>query len=41
MKALLSTVYYLEINSQTERVNTIIEQYIQIYTLYLQDDWIN
>jgi hypothetical protein len=28
-------------DGQTERVNTIIEQYIWIYTLYLQDDWID
>jgi len=24
-----------------ERVNAIMEQYIWIYTLYLQDDWID
>ena len=24
-----------------ERVNVVIKQYIWIYTLYLQDDWIN
>ena len=24
-----------------ERVNAVMEQYIWIYTLYLQDDWIN
>ena len=33
--------YYLEINGQTERVNAIIKQYIWIYILYLQNDWIN
>ena len=41
IKVLLSTVYYLETDGQIERVNTIIEQYIWIYTLYLQDNWIN
>ena len=35
IKVLLSTVYYLETDGQIERVNTIIEQYIWIYMLYL------
>ena len=41
IKALLSTVYHLETDGQTECVNAIIEQYIQIYTSYLQDNWID
>ena len=28
-------------DGQTERVNAIMEQYIRIYTSYLQDDWID
>ena len=38
---LLSTAYYPETDGQTERANAIIEQYIWIYTSYLQDDWID
>ena len=41
VKVLLSTAHYPQTDSQIERVNTIIEQYIRIYTLYLQDDQIN
>ena len=41
IKVLLSTAYYLETDGQTEGVNIIIEQYIRIYTSYLQDDWID
>jgi len=28
-------------DGQTERINAIMEQYIRIYTSYLQDDWID
>ena len=35
IKALLSTVYHLETDGQTERANAIMEQYIRIYTSYL------
>ena len=38
IKVLLSIVYYLEMDGQTERVNTIIKQYIRIYTSYLQNN---
>ena len=41
IKALLSTAYHPETDGQTERVNAIMEQYIRIYTSYLQDDWID
>ena len=34
-KKLKFTAYYLEIDSQIECVNAIIEQYIQIYISYL------
>ena len=39
IEALLSTPYHLETDGQTERVNTILEQYLQAYVNYLQDDW--
>ena len=35
IKVLLSTAYHPEMDGQMERVNTIIEQYIWIYILYL------
>jgi len=38
IKALLSIVYYPETDGQTERANAIMEQYIRIYTSYLQDN---
>ena len=41
IKVLLSTAYYPETDSQIEHINTIIEQYIRIYTLYLQNNWID
>ena len=34
----LSIVYYLQIDSQTERLNQIIEQYLRSYVNYQQDD---
>jgi len=33
--------YHLKTDGQTKRANAIIEQYIRIYTSYLQDDWID
>ena len=39
IEALLSTPYYPETNGQTERMNTILEQYLRAYINYLQDDW--
>ena len=33
--------YHPEANKQTERVNQMLEQYIQIYCTYQQDDWSN
>ena len=38
VEALLSTAYYPQTDSQIERINAVIEQYIRIYTSYLQDD---
>ncbi|MBW0522914.1 hypothetical protein O181_062629 [Austropuccinia psidii MF-1] len=37
----LSTAYHPEADGQTERVNQILEQYIQMYVCYNQDDWNN
>src|SRR5882724_5646512 len=41
IKANLSTSYHPETDSQTERVNQILEQYLQVYVNYQQDDWVN
>jgi transposase InsO family protein len=37
IKLRLSTAYHPQTNGQTERVNQIIEQYLQCYGLYLQE----
>jgi transposase InsO family protein len=39
IKANLSTAFHPETDGQTERVNSIIEQYVRSYTNYQQDDW--
>ena len=39
IEALLSTPYYPTTDEQTERINAILEQYLQAYINYLQDDW--
>ncbi len=36
----LSTVYYSEINDQSERVNQDIEYELRIYCNYMQNDWV-
>ncbi|MBW0504089.1 hypothetical protein O181_043804 [Austropuccinia psidii MF-1] len=35
----LSTAFHPETDAQTERVNQILEQYLQMYVSYHQDDW--
>jgi hypothetical protein len=35
----MSTVYHLQTDGQTERVNQSIEQFLRIYCNYQQDDW--
>ena len=35
----LSTTFHPKTDSQTERVNGIMEQYLQSYVNYQQDDW--
>ncbi|MBW0548520.1 hypothetical protein O181_088235 [Austropuccinia psidii MF-1] len=35
----ISTAFHPETDDQTERVNQILEQYLQMYVSYHQDDW--
>ena len=39
VKRCRSTSYHPQINSQTERVNQILEQYLQCYANANQDNW--
>ena len=32
-------IFHFETNDQMKNVNAIMKQYLQIYCLYLQDDW--
>ena len=41
IKPLMSTAYHPQTDGQTERVNQNLEQYLRLYTTYLQDDWSN
>jgi len=35
----LFTVYYSQINDQSEQVNQNVERYLRFFCLYMQDDW--
>jgi hypothetical protein len=37
----LSTAYHPQMDGQLERTNQWLEQYLQIYVNYQQDDWAN
>ena len=39
MKTNLSTAYLLEMDGQTEILNSILEQYLKTYVNFLQNDW--
>ncbi|SYW81968.1 uncharacterized protein UHO2_00453 [Ustilago hordei] len=41
VKHLLSMAYHPQTDGQTERVNQVVEQYLQMYCNYEQDDWAN
>ncbi|PRP76470.1 retrotransposable element protein, partial [Planoprotostelium fungivorum] len=36
----MSTAYHPQSDSQTERVNSVLNQYLQVYCSYLQDNWV-
>ncbi len=36
----LFTVYHLQIDDQSERVNQNVERYLQFFCLYMQNDWV-
>lgn len=37
----LSTSYHPETDGQSERINSILNQYLRVYTSFLQDDWVD
>ena len=39
IEAQLSITHHLKMNNQTENMNLIMKQYLQMYCSYLQDDW--
>jgi hypothetical protein len=41
IKTALSTTYHPETDGQTEHTNQELEQYLQLYTNFMQDDWSN
>ena len=40
IKINLFTVFHSQTDSQTERVNSVMKQYLRTYCIYLQDDWV-
>ncbi|PRP82731.1 hypothetical protein PROFUN_09816, partial [Planoprotostelium fungivorum] len=36
----MSTAYHPQLDGQTERVNSVLNQYLRVYCSYLQDDWV-
>ena len=41
IKSTLFTAYHSETDRQIKNVNAVLEQYLQVYVVYLQDDWVN
>ena len=41
IKSALSTAYHSETDEQTKNANAVLEQYLQVYVVYLQDDWVD
>ena len=41
IKSALFTVYYSETDRQIKNVNAVLEQYLWVYVVYLQNDWVN
>ena len=41
IKFTLFTVYHSETDEQIKNVNAVLEQYLQVYVVYLQNDWVN
>ena len=41
IKSTLFTVYYSKTDEQIKNVNAVLEQYLWVYVVYLQDDWVD
>ena len=41
IKSTLFTVYHSETDRQIKNVNAVLKQYLWVYVVYLQDDWVN
>ena len=39
-KPSMSTAYHPQTDGQTERVNSILNQYLRVYTNFMQDNWV-
>ena len=39
IKAVISIVYYLQTDGQTEKLNQILKQYLKHYINYIQNNW--